>query len=484
MTRDSTCTQVDVADDDWNPLISELQVAKLLSEVKPNKFSGDPEISSLIYKTLSVFISSPLAHIFQACINQRKIPEEWKKVSITPVPKEKPIKVTKLRPISQSLLPTKIFERILLNELRLNFEHMYGEEQHGFRRECSTTTALVAITHQLLQNHDDKNCHGSVLMTFDMHRAFDNLDHKLIIEKFLKMSVPKGFVLLLKDYLYNRFAHIKLFDKISRSFRVTVGVPQGTVLAPYIFGAFFGDFHCLLPTTKSVKYADDLTVIVPVQSVDKIENEVNCEIENIQRWCSENRLTLNLSKSKILFCFANNNVEFSFSLPIECVDKVTVLGFVINKDLSWDSHIDHIVKIANRRFYALRKLWLHLNTDELHMIYTAYIRTIVEYACPIFAGINKSLTKRLKSIDIRAHKIIYRDGIRECRCASDELIIRRNQQSIDLYRKIESSDSHILSDIIPNRLLHTGYPIIPLCRTIKTKQSFVNYTARLQSNLL
>lgn len=322
------------------------------------------------------------------------------------------------------------------------------------------------------------------MLTFDLQKAFDRLNHELIIKKFLDNGFPRGFVILLKDYLTGRLACVKLHKKFSHSFTITTGVPQGTVLSPYIFAAYFGDFKCQSQTATAVKFADDLTVILTMDSTDTkaILNDVEIEINNIRMWCQVNDLNLNESKSKALVC-CNKQLDFSDAFPMEIVTSTSILGLTITNDLKWDSHVNGIIRKVNSRFYALRRLRPFLNPQEMHELYTGYIRSVMEYACPVFVGLNKKLASRLVSADKRAHRIIFREDGRSCNCHVEEITRRRHSISLKLYDLVENDGNHVINEIIPNRLPHRNRPVIPVCRTQKSHSSFVAFTARLLNNL-
>lgn len=479
----NSVSDLSIIDDGWTFIVEENDVENLLSKINPRKFSGDPHISSLLYKKLSEVITYPLTHIFQAAITVREIPTDWKKTVITPIPKEKPIQISRFRPVSQTLLPAKIFERIVLKNTKPIFTQLAGKYQHGFRSGCSTTTALVKIMNCLFENYD--HMYGSLLLAFDLQKAFDTINHHVMIKKFFEMKVPAGLVLLIKNYLSDRNACVKLKNHYSRNFCISTGVPQGTVLSPYLFSAFFGDFSTLPLTASTVKFADDLTIILkinPDDTRDSVEAIVHKELKNINSWCESNDLCINVSKSKALLC-SRKRFDFAPSFPIQLVNNITILGLTISSDLKWDDHVQLITKKANSRFYALRKLCPFLSPTELHMLYTGFVRPLLEYASPVFVGLNKKLSSKLIAVDKRAHRIIFRDGKRGCPCGVNELNERRIKISKKLYECIENDVDHIINDIIPNRLPRSNVPCIPLCRTDKAQGSFIVFIARLLNRL-
>ena len=189
-----------------------------------------------------------------------------------------------------------------------------------------------------------------------------------------------------------------------------------------------------------------------------------------------------MSKSKALLCSSKDYV-FSTSFPIEFVNSIVILGLTISNDLRWDGHIQRMTKKASSRFYALRKLRPFLSPTELHMLYSGFIRPILEYAFPVFVGLNKKLSSHLISVDKRAHHIIFQNNERECLCDIDEITMRRYKLSKKLYESIECDVEHIIHDVIPHRLQRSGVPSIPFCKTEKAQASFSVFIARLLNNL-
>lgn len=477
----------EIIDDGWSIDIQIDKVIKILKLTPIDKFSGDSKIPSVIYKRLAEPIAYPLTEIFQSAVNTRTYPSSWKNVYITPVPKStsSKLELTNMRPISQSCLPSKIFEKILVMESKPHFIKLFGNNQHGFRTGCSTSTALITIMDSLHRNFDNRYCYGSVLLTFDLQKAFDKLNHTLIIDKLNSCVFPKGLLMIILDFLSERYASVKLKGKISMPFRVISGAPQGTVLAPYIFSAFFGDYRPFNSDSSYTKYADDLTLVIPIftKNTQHIQEKINYEINGISKWCEENDLTLNLLKSKAVLCLKNSIDPLALSLPIPLVETLNILGVNIQKDLSWTFHMNSIAKLANQRFYALRKLWSYVSSDELHQLYNCYIRSLLEYGSPVFVGLNKKLASILVKIDKRAHRIIYRDSNRKCNCDIDEITKRRYKASRKLFEKAENEISHILHDLIPRRHVYSGTVCIPYCRTVKARSSFVPFTSALMNML-
>ena len=146
----------------------------------------------------------------------------------------------------------------------------------------------------------------------------------------------------------------------------------------------------------------------------------------------------------------NTRIDFNVNqLPIALNNTMTILGIKINNNLDWTDQIHSLVKKANQRLHILRILKQHTTDEELHNIYLGLMRSVLEYASPLFVGLNMTLDTKLQRVANRAHKLIY--GASSCyKCGT--LRERRMNASLKLFRKIESNSHHILHNKIPEKL--------------------------------
>lgn len=462
--------------------VSEEEVKRLLDNAPFHKAPGCDGIPNTVYSSLSGFIAKPLALIYEASFAQSKYPSRWKKGIVVPIPKKRMPSVADVRPITLHPLPSKICEQIVKKNYISFFEDSYGVNQHSFRRGASTTTALIQIIDACLKNFDDSSSSGNALLCLDLSKAFDSLNHTLILKKMKENEFPVGLISWIWDYLQNRSAQVKIGCNLSQNFPIQRGVPQGTVLGPLIFNLFVSDFRPFLSSSVVVKYADDMSIVVRLTSknTDDIKQTVETEIAHAKSWCSQNGLIINSTKSSVLISARNPSyVPDSFSFPKK--DDTKILGVRINSNLDWSSHIEDVYKKSNQRFHVLKKIKPLVTPEDLHKIYIAYIRSILDYCAPVFVKLPNKLAKRLQAIDKRAHRIIFHDNDRTCECIS--IGQRREFLSLKLLGKIESSEQHILHHMLPHRLHHTKKFNITCCRTNKRYQSFISYVTRLVNDL-
>ncbi|MEL7307842.1 MAG: reverse transcriptase family protein, partial [Pseudomonadota bacterium] len=468
--------ELSINDDNWTINIEERLVYEHLKKLNRRKAVGVDNVPTRVYSEMADCLAKPLKLIFDTSIKQRVFPSLWKTAIISPIPKTNPPDPGKLRPISLLPVISKLFEKIVLEKNWFKFETHYGNSQHGFRPAHSTTTAVINLLESALFQYDDISKDGVAIVSFDMSSAFDCIDHVAVVKKFCEFQFPNGFSKWLRSYLTERRFMVKIDGTFSRPGSISRGVPQGSVLGPSIFSVFTSDLVTVNSSAKMVKYADDISIVIPLRMADA-ENKILAEIHNVEAWCAANKLTLNKDKSHILRCVRNQDL-MNLELPVPSSSVITVLGVIINEKFTWNDHIKKIVKKCNQRFFILRKLKQFVDPEELRNIYTALIRSLLEYASPSFVCLPKGLERQLQKIERRAFKLIYSDSPKQ-NDFSSELKTRREAASKKLFLKIAKDKRHILHDEIPKRLRFSGHFNIKQTRTKKYQQSFFPYVSLL-----
>ena len=108
--------------------------------------------------------------------------------------------------------PSKILERLVLESVGPDIEPLDGDHQHAFRRNCSTSTALLQIMEKATQIYDDTNFYALAILSFDLSRAFDRVNHDILLEKLSRSGLPSSFIQWLQSYLSNRTFRVKVQD--------------------------------------------------------------------------------------------------------------------------------------------------------------------------------------------------------------------------------------------------------------------------------
>lgn len=486
-TANSDTSDITQTDNEWRINITEHDVHELLSKVKSSKSPGHDGILTRIYRSLADHIALPLSIIFQTSVYTGMVPSQWKKGVMVPIPKTNPPSKEKLRFITLLPLPLKLLERIVLKSTWPFFQKAYGPEQHGFRRGSSTTTAILQLIDSASRCMNEPSLFGAALVSFDLSQAFDNVDCQLALRKLRDHGFPEVFVHWLSDYFANRTASIKIKGEYSGGFPISRGVPQGSVLGPPIFCAYVHDIVGSQPEITTIKYADDINLVIPLptSNEDSIRQSIDTQTEHIRRVCSEFHLPLNAVKSKVLIV-SRRPVHFTVPPLLPVSSQLRVLGVVVDNKLKWNAHIAYVCNRVAQRLHIIRKLKPMLSYDELHLVYTSIIRSLIEYCSPVFVGLTRKLDERLRKVDRRAHRIMANfvpEAVRNpCDCTPMITTERRLAISKKLFMFIESKD-HILRSLLPQRLHYSNLISVPFASHNSYYNSFFPFMARYINSL-
>ena len=309
-----------------------------------------------------------------------------------------------------------------------------------------------------------------MIITYDYSKAFDSLRSDLIVNRLIQCNFPRLFVLWVYDYLTNRSKFVSVGCERSSVRDVTSGVPQGSVIGPYLFSVATSSFTTVSQYSHLVKYADDTTLCFPIfksRSNEHIFNEHN----NVIDWSSRMSLTINQRKCKCLIVQKAINCDRpSISIPgVEMVASLKILGVTFCSTGAWSKHVDNVILTTSRRFYALRILRPILPNAALKTVYFALIRSVLEYCAPLFIGISTTDKNRINRVQRRFHRLLCgKDCKSNC---LPSLEFRREYLTIKFLHDVMSSD-HILNGYLP-RLSNTGRFILPPQKTVRRSRTFM-----------
>jgi hypothetical protein len=453
------------------------EVEMLLSKVDSKKSPGSDGIPSIIWSKLSSVLSYPLCCIFNECLLTADMPRMWKSADVVPIPKTKNPSLSAVRPISLLPVPARIFEKALLKIYKHQFLRNTDAAQFGYRPKSSTTTALLDLTSFIATALSDSSTAACHVLAIDLEKGFDNLSHRLVIEKMLKDNFDPFIVAFVQNYLRERYQCVRWKHLRSSSNKIISGVPQGSSIGPLLFTYFVSDLNTsgLYSTdiVRMVKYADDITLCGRVAKTDAA-SPITDEYRFVTRWTENNLMRIKKQKcQQIVISRKATQDNYSWTIPdVELKDEMKLLGVIFDKKLGWKEHVEYTAKKASSRIYILRQLKPFLPTDSLTDIYYACIRSILEYCAPLFCNFKQYQSKRFDSVQKRCHKIIC--GSSECLCSRFvPLTYRRTITSFKLFRALVNDSSHPLHHLAPSRLPYTGMFRIPVCTNNIIKKSFI-----------
>ena len=274
-----------------------------------SKKSTSGEISSKILQKSANICSYALKNCFNCCLKEARFPEPLKRATITPVFKEgDPTSVKNYRPIS--ILPTvsKVFEKIIAEQLNPFFENCFSTLICGFRKGHSTQHALLRLLHHWQRALDNSKIVGTVLM--DLSKAYDCLPPDLLIAKLAAYGLNYNSLLFLYNYLTNRLHRVRVGDNFSNFLDISMGVPQGSILGPILFNIFLNDLFFFDRAAELCNFADDNTLFAIANALADVILELNIEIQEILKWFKINSLVANPGKFQVMFLGRFEPIQF------------------------------------------------------------------------------------------------------------------------------------------------------------------------------
>ena len=322
-------------------------------------------------------------------------------------------KPTNYRPIS--LLPAigKLFEKLLYKRIYtfLSKNNTYSKSQFGFRSKLSTADAIASLPEVNRANwFKPKNL---IKCTFiDLKKAFDTVNHELLLKKCEHYGLRVTVLKMLESYLKDRFQYIKIEKVKSEKKNVKCGVQQGSILGPLLFIIYLNDILTLKSIeNQAILYADD-TVVSNKGSIETGGKNHDAALAAVANWFHKNKLTINATKTKhMVFGKGCNQKQHKTTInraEIEQTSSFRYLEIIIDDQLKFKDHINYakekLLKFCHLFFYRLRLIF---KRTQLHKIFKIYVKPIVQYGILIYGSTNESFLKPINLLIKRILKIIF-----------------------------------------------------------------------------
>ena len=393
--------------------IEAASIQRALQNVKYRKATGPDNIPPWMVTNYAHLLAPPVTAIFNSSLREGKLHDLWKTATIVPVPKKHPPGSLEndIRPISLTPILAKVFEGIVLNWVDDVISPQIDERQFGGLAGTGTTDALVEMVHTWYEATDKPDTFVRVLLV-DYSKAFDHINHDILIAKLYYMGLPAYLVRWMAAFLIDRQQSVKIGDTVSSIGYPNGGVPQGTLSAPKNFLVQINDLQTPCPMFK---YVDDSTVfdVCNNSSVPMLQESADV----ITDWSRNNDMRINATNTEeIVICFCRNDNHVA-SIPrividnndIERVTQAKVLGVTLSSDLTWNAHVDTIVSKARKRVFTIYQLKrAGIRQCDLLRVYVSIIRPVLEYTCLVWhTSLPMYLSDNIETIQKRCLRTIF-----------------------------------------------------------------------------
>ncbi|XP_035676231.1 uncharacterized protein LOC118415630 [Branchiostoma floridae] len=473
------------------------QVKAILRSLNTRKSGGPDGIPNWVLSVYHEDLAPVVTHLINSSYNSGYMPSVWKMANVCPIPKTSvPASKKDWRPISLISTLGKVQERLVLNRF-LPIMKPWIRDQYAYMPKASTTVALLKVYQSWLQSLDTKKTSMVRVLLADMSKAFDRVDHGILLQHLDARGTPPRMLAWISSYLSSRTQRVVANNQYSSWRVVTSGVPQGGVLSPYLFLVYMSTRTTKHETTDNTGYADDigLSRTIPCDAVET-DDTMQQEATQLDSWAADKNMIMNGDKSyELRLCFSKHPPEppplTLGGKVVPVVDCATYLGFKVHSNLRWDSHITHVTTKGSKRLHFLRLLAKgDMPPKDLLTVYTTLVRPVLEYAHVVFVGCTESQRNTLERVQKRALRIIYGHSSNPASLAPlPTLQSRRENAARSLYTQMLASD-HPLHFMVPDdmevatgrTLRNSSHRTLPKCRTERLKRSFLYRATVLHNN--
>lgn len=383
-------------DEDWD--ISAQEIHRIARKrTISNTAPGIDGVKALFWKQISDEMVEFVAEGLTICLRNGTFSNQWKIAQLVLIPKsdfnpEKP----KVRPIC--LLPEigKIFERILaermLDWMENNEEAALSPNQFGFRKQRSTTDAIVELREFVESAHKQRGV--VIAVGLDILNAFNSLQWADICDVLKRKNFPIYLQRIIYNYLENRNIMYTNMDGEQMTRNMETGVPQGSVLGPLLWNITFDQVlrGRMEKGCRLLAYADDTLILATGKSVERARLRANLQIASTIKKIKDLKLEVAAQKTEVVVFTPDKRIPPIIEVNVGkewIASKRTMkyLGVMIDDKFTFKDHMDYINNKVTKIMKSLWKLMpnLHGPNERKRKLYANVLSSVVLYAAPVWA---------------------------------------------------------------------------------------------------
>ena len=441
------------------------EVEQELQHLNPKKANTFQNIPPKHLKQTSDVCGPVLHNLVNESIRNHDFPSELKLADITPTfKKDDATSVKNYRPVSVLPAVSKIYERLIQKQIVGHIDKYLSPYMCGYRKGFNAQHALISLIEKWKKSLDNHGYAAAMLM--DLSKAFDTLNHDLLIAKLHVYGFSRESLDLVFSYLTNRWQRTKINKSFSSWTMLLNGVPQGSVLGPLLFNIYINDLFWVNNQTEVCNYADDTTFYACDQNLESVLQSLEHDSLLAIEWFENNYMKLNSDKCHLLISGFKHQSHWgkvgNFKIWESSNEKL--LGITIDKDLKFNLHISNTCMKANRKLTALGRISRLIPLNKRRVLFKAFIESQFAYCPLVWMFHDRSLNNKINRLHERALRIVYKDDhstfVELLKKDNAVTIHHRNIQTlaIELYKSKNGMAIDIIDDIFREKK-HNG-PVI------------------------
>lgn len=387
-----------------------------INKLDIRKSAGEDNISPKIVKMCGDILANPLQIIFNKAMADADYPNKLKIAKVLSLYKKgSNYMCENYRPIS--LLPCfdKLFEKIIYKRFMrfINKHSILYLQQFGFRKKYSTILALIDLTDKIKKCLN--NGEYAIGIYLDLRKAFDTVNHQILLTKLEHYGFRGHVNKFITSYLTNRWQFTELNSKRSKLHKITIGVPQGSVLGPLFFLIYINDIYKCIEDADTTLFADDTSVLLSDKSLHTLKTKAELCMTKLSTWLTENRLSLSIEKTNFIIYHTKkrkidhhfNYIRLGNNITIKRVSSIKYLGLILDEHMSWELQIksicENLVKFMGI-FYNTRSV---IPFHSKKQLYYAFVYSRIVYGLEVYGSSIKSQLSKVQIMQNKLLKILF-----------------------------------------------------------------------------